>query len=44
MPTTVVTFSQSMMAYAMGIIMGRYGRRVGMCTAYGFAFLGVCWG
>ncbi len=44
MPTTVVTFSQSMMAYAMGIIMGRYGRRVGMCTAYGFAFLGAVLG
>jgi len=44
MPTTVVTFSQSMMAYAMGIIMGRYGRRFGMCTAYGFAFLGAVLG
>lgn len=44
MPTTVVTFSQSMMAYAMGIIMGRYGRRMGMCTAYGFAFLGAVLG
>ena len=44
MPTTVVTFSQSLMAYAMGIIMGRYGRRMGMCTAYGFAFLGAVLG
>ena len=44
MPTTVVTFSQSMMAYAMGILMGRYGRRAGMCTAYGFAFLGAALG
>ena len=44
MPTTVVTFSQSMMAYVMGIIMGRYGRRMGMCTAYGFAFLGAVLG
>ncbi len=44
MPTTVVTFSQSMMAYAMGILMGRYGRRAGMCAAYGFAFLGAALG
>lgn len=44
MPTTVVTFSQSMMAYAMGIIMGRYGRRMGLCTAYGAAFLGAVLG
>ncbi len=44
MPTTVVTFSQSMMAYFMGIIMGRYGRRMGLCTSYGFGFLGAVFG
>ncbi len=44
LPTTVVTFSQSLMAYFMGIIMGRYGRRMGMCTAYGFGALGAILG
>ncbi len=44
LPTTVVTFSQSLMAYFMGIIMGRYGRRMGLCTAYGFGFLGAVLG
>ena len=44
MPTTVVTFSQSMMAYGMGILMGRYGRRMGLLTAYGFGLLGAVLG
>ena len=44
MPTTVVTFSQSIMAYFMGMIMGRYGRRMGLCTAYGCGFLGALLG
>ena len=44
MPTTVVTFSQSMMAYGMGIIMGRYGRRMGLLTAYGAGLAGALLG
>lgn len=39
MPTTVVTFTESMMAYFFGIYMGRYGRRIGLTTAYAFGFL-----
>ena len=44
LPTTVVTFSQAMMAYGMGVIMGRYGRRMGLLTAYGFGLLGALLG
>ncbi|MCY4145620.1 MAG: MFS transporter [Chloroflexi bacterium] len=44
MPTTVVTFSHSLMAYGMGVIMGRYGRRIGLLTAYGFGLLGALLG
>ena len=44
MPTTIVTFSQSIMAYGFGIYMGRYGRRMGMTTAYGFGMLGALLG
>ncbi|MCY4073278.1 MAG: MFS transporter [Chloroflexi bacterium] len=40
MPTTVVTFSHSIMAYAFGIYMGRFGRRLGLSTAYAFGALG----
>lgn len=41
LPTTMVTFSHSLMAYFMGIIMGRYGRRNGLCTAYGIGLAGA---
>ena len=40
MPTTVVTFSHSIMAYAFGIYMGRFGRRMGLSTAYTFGAIG----
>ena len=40
MPTTIVTFSQSIMAYAFGIYMGRFGRRMGLSTAYAFGAMG----
>ncbi len=40
LPTTMVTFSHSIMAYFMGVIMGRYGRRNGLCTAYGIGLVG----
>ena len=40
LPTTIVTFSQSIMAYAFGIYMGRYGRRMGLSTAYAFGAMG----
>lgn len=40
MPTTVVTFSHSIMAYAFGIYMGHFGRRMGLSTAYAFGALG----
>ncbi len=39
LPTTAVTFSQSFMAYFFGIYMGRYGRRMGLTTAYGFGLV-----
>ncbi len=44
LPTTVVTFTQSLMAYFFGIYMGRYGRRMGLTTAYGFGALGAILG
>ena len=40
MPTTIVTFSQSLIAYAFGIYMGRFGRRMGLSTAYAFGAIG----
>ena len=40
LPTTMVTFSHSAMAYFMGMIMGRFGRRIGLCAAYGIGLLG----
>ena len=44
LPTTMVTFAHSIMAYFMGIIMGRFGRRIGLCTAYGLGFAGAVLG
>ena len=44
LPTTMVTFSHSIMAYFMGIIMGRFGRRMGLCTAYAFGLAGAILG
>ena len=44
LPTTMVTFSHSFMAYFMGILMGRYGRRNGLCTAYGLGLVGALLG
>ncbi len=44
LPTTVETFSQSLMAYFFGIYMGRYGRRMGLTTAYGFGAIGAILG
>ncbi len=44
LPTTMVTFAHSIMAYFMGIIMGRYGRRMGLCTAYALGFAGAVLG
>ncbi|MCY3780623.1 MAG: MFS transporter [Chloroflexi bacterium] len=41
LPTTMVTFAHSIMAYFMGLIMGRYGRRNGLCTAYGIGLAGA---
>ena len=40
MPNTVVTFSQSLMAYAFGLYMGKFGRRMGLSTAYGLGMSG----
>ena len=44
MPTTVTTFTQSFMAYFFGIYMGRYGRRMGLTTAYAFGMLSAILG
>ena len=40
MPTTIVTFSHSLIAYAFGIYMGHFGRRMGLSTAYAFGAIG----
>jgi len=39
MPSTVMTFTQSIMAYGFGMYMGRFGRRRGLATAYFFSFV-----
>lgn len=39
LPSTVLTFSQSIMAYIFGLYMGRFGRRMGIATAYGFGMI-----
>jgi len=44
LPTTMVTFAHSIMAYFMGIIMGRYGRRMGLCASYALGFAGAALG
>ena len=44
LPTTMVTFAHSIMAYFMGIIMGNYGRRIGLCMAYALGFAGAVLG
>ena len=44
LPTTMTTFAHSIMAYFMGIIMGNYGRRIGLCTAYALGFAGAILG
>ena len=44
LPTTMVTFAHSIMAYVMGVIMGRFGRRMGLCLAYGLGLAGAVLG
>ena len=44
MPATVITFTQAFVAYFFGIYMGRYGRRMGLTTAYGFGALSTALG
>lgn len=39
LPSTVMTFTQSILAYMFGIYMGRFGRRMGLATAYGFGLV-----
>lgn len=39
-PSTTMTFTQSAMAYIFGLMMGRFGRRMGMTLAYGIGFFG----
>jgi len=39
MPSTVMTFTQSVLAYMFGIYMGRFGRRMGLTTAYTFGLI-----
>ena len=34
LPSTVLTFTQSIMAFGFGMYMGRFGRRMGLTTAY----------
>ncbi|MEL6272252.1 MAG: MFS transporter [Chloroflexota bacterium] len=40
-PTTVATLSQAAMAMPIGILMGRFGRRLGLSTSYGTSALGA---
>ncbi len=44
LPSTVMTFTQSIMAYMFGIYMGRYGRRMGLTAAYSFGLLSAILG
>lgn len=44
LPTTMVTFAHSIMAYVMGVIMGRFGRRMGLSLAYGLGLAGALLG
>ncbi len=44
LPTTMVTFAHSIMAYVMGVVMGRFGRRMGLCLAYGLGLAGALLG
>lgn len=39
LPATVMTFTQSILAYMFGIYMGRFGRRMGLAAAYGFGLV-----
>ncbi len=39
LPSTTMTFTQSIMAYVFGLYMGRYGRRMGLAMAYSFGML-----
>ena len=44
LPSTTSTLSQSLMALPFGILMGRYGRRIGLTLSYGAAWIGVLLG
>ncbi|MEZ4669261.1 MAG: MFS transporter [Anaerolineae bacterium] len=40
MPTTTMTFSQALMAVPIALLMGRFGRRIGLTLGYGLGALG----
>ncbi|MBA3871039.1 MAG: MFS transporter [Anaerolineae bacterium] len=39
-PSSATTFSQALMAFPIALLMGRYGRRVGLSLGYGLGALG----
>lgn len=41
LPSSVQTFSQAVAAYPVGLLMGRFGRRVGLTLGYGSGVLGA---
>lgn len=43
-PSAIQTFSQALVAYPMGLIMGRFGRRAGLTLGYGGGILGALFG
>lgn len=43
-PTTFTTLSTAIAAYPIGIIMGRYGRRIGLTLSYAVSILGAVLG
>ena len=44
LPTTVGTVFQALMALPFGMLMGNYGRRVGLTLSYGMAWIGAILG
>lgn len=43
-PSTILTFTHALVAYPMGLIMGRFGRRIGLTLGYGSGLMGALLG
>lgn len=44
LPSTTMTLAQALMALPMGILMGRFGRRIGLTLSYSMSWIGVLLG